>query len=52
MVQGQLASGRMILTINGQHHRALFTRLLRRSTDGWQILHDQIALPPSAYTVP
>jgi len=47
-----IASGRMILTINGQHHRALFTRLLRRSTDGWQILHDQIALPPSAYAVP
>ncbi|MEG1451560.1 YybH family protein [Brevundimonas sp.] len=47
-----IASGRMIVSINGQHHRALFTRLLRRSTDGWQILHDQIALPPSAYTVP
>lgn len=41
-----VASGRMIITINGQHHRALFTRLLRRSSDGWQILHDQIALPP------
>lgn len=43
-----VASGRMIVTINGQHHRALFTRLLRRSVDGWQILHDQIALPPEA----
>ncbi len=42
-----VTSGRMIITVNGQHHRALFTRLLRRSTDGWQILHDQIALPAS-----
>lgn len=47
-----IASGRIIVSINGQHHRALFTRLLRRSTDGWQILHDQIALPPSAYAAP
>lgn len=45
-----IASGRMIITVNGQNHRALFTRLMRRSTDGWQILHDQIALPASAYT--
>ena len=47
-----ITSGRVILTINGQHHRALFTRLLRRSEDGWQILHDQIALPSSAYSQP
>lgn len=43
-----VTSGRMIITVNGQHHRALFTRLLRRSADGWEILHDQIALPPAA----
>lgn len=43
-----VTSGRVIITVNGEHHRALFTRLLRRSADGWQILHDQIALPPSA----
>lgn len=43
-----VTSGRMIVTINGTHHRALFTRLMRRTVDGWQILHDQIALPPGS----
>ncbi|WP_297800477.1 nuclear transport factor 2 family protein [uncultured Brevundimonas sp.] len=40
-----VTSGRMIITVNGQNQRALFTRLLRRSASGWEILHDQIALP-------
>lgn len=47
-----VVSGRMIITVNGQNHRALFTRLLRRTTDSWQILHEQIALPSGTYGQP
>jgi len=38
----------MIISRNGTHYRGLFTRVLRRTEDGWRIMHDQIALPPEA----
>lgn len=43
-----IASGRMIISRNGTHYRGLFTRVLRRTEDGWRIMHDQIAVPPEA----
>ncbi len=43
-----IASGRMIITRNGTHYRGLFTRVLRRTEDGWRIMHDQMAVPPEA----
>lgn len=41
-------SGRIVLTRDGQQYRGLFTRIMRRTTDGWKIMHDHLALPPEA----
>jgi len=43
-----VVSGRMVVSRNGVHHRGLFTRVLRRTADGWRILHDQMAIPSDA----
>lgn len=43
-----IASGRVIISRDGTHYRGLFTRVLRRTVDGWRIMHDQMALPPEA----
>ncbi|MNI33656.1 hypothetical protein D3C73_876150 [compost metagenome] len=42
------ASGRAVLTRDGKTHRGLFTRILRRTADGWLIVHDQLAWGPEA----
>lgn len=38
-----VVSGRVVLDRGGATRRGLFTRLMRRTTDGWRILHDQLA---------
>lgn len=43
-----VVSGRIIMARKGGIHRALFTRVLRRTEDGWKIVHDQIGLSPGA----
>lgn len=43
-----VVSGRIIMARKGAIHRALFTRVLRRTEDGWKIVHDQIGLSPGA----
>lgn len=42
-----VASGRVIMARKGQIHRGLFTRVLRRTEDGWRIVHDQLAWGPN-----
>ena len=43
-----IVSGRMVISRNDAHYRGLFTRVLRRTENGWRIMHDQMALPPLA----
>lgn len=47
-VNTAVVSGRAIVTRNGKPHRGLFTRILRRTVDGWLIVHDQLAWGPEA----
>lgn len=42
-VNTTVVSGRVVLRRNAQTHRGLFTRVLRRTPDGWRIVHDQLA---------
>lgn len=42
-VNTTVVSGRVVLRREGQTHRGLFTRVLRRTEDGWRIVHDQLA---------
>ena len=43
-----VVSGRAVMTRDGKTHRGLFTRILRRTVDGWLIVHDQLAWGPEA----
>lgn len=47
-VNTAVVSGRAVVTRNGKTHRGLFTRILRRTADGWLIVHDQLAWGPEA----
>ncbi|HEY1074068.1 YybH family protein [Brevundimonas sp.] len=42
-VNTTVASGRVVVTRNGKASRGLFTRVLRRTPEGWRIVHDQLA---------
>jgi ketosteroid isomerase-like protein len=42
-VNTTVVSGRVVMRREGQTHRGLFTRVLRRTEDGWRIVHDQLA---------
>lgn len=42
-VNTTVVSGRVIMRREGKTHRGLFTRVLRRTEDGWRIVHDQLA---------
>ena len=42
-----VVSGRVIMARKGAVHRGLFTRVLRRTPDGWRIVHDQLAWGPN-----
>lgn len=42
-----VASGRVIMARKGEIHRGLFTRVLRRTPEGWRIVHDQLAWGPN-----
>ncbi|WP_162938809.1 DUF4440 domain-containing protein [Brevundimonas naejangsanensis] len=45
-VNTAVVSGRAVLTRGGKTQRGLFTRILRRTADGWLIVHDQLAWGP------
>ncbi|WP_392354707.1 hypothetical protein V8F63_05215 [Brevundimonas sp. LF-1] len=47
-VNTAVVSGRAVMTRGGKTHRGLFTRILRRTVDGWLIVHDQLAWGPEA----
>lgn len=47
-VNTAVVSGRAVLTRGGKTQRGLFTRVLRRTVDGWLIVHDQLAWGPEA----
>ncbi|OWR22855.1 DUF4440 domain-containing protein [Brevundimonas diminuta] len=47
-VNTAVVSGRAVMTRDGKTHRGLFTRILRRTVDGWLIVHDQLAWGPEA----
>ncbi len=47
-VNTAVVSGRVIMARKGEIHRGLFTRVLRRTEDGWRIVHDQLAWGPDA----
>lgn len=47
-VNTAVASGRAVMVRDGKTHRGLFTRILRRTVDGWLIVHDQLAWGPEA----
>lgn len=42
-----VVSGRVVMARKGEVHRGLFTRVLRRTPDGWRIVHDQLAWGPN-----
>lgn len=42
-VNTTVVSGRVVMRRGGKTHRGLFTRVLRRTEDGWRIVHDQLA---------
>lgn len=42
-VNTTVVSGRVLMRREGKTHRGLFTRVLRRTEDGWRIVHDQLA---------
>ncbi|MGO4408425.1 MULTISPECIES: YybH family protein [unclassified Brevundimonas] len=42
-VNTTVVSGRVVLRRNAKTSRGLFTRVLRRTPDGWRIVHDQLA---------
>jgi len=47
-VNTTVVSGRVVMRREGRTHRGLFTRVLRRTGDGWRIVHDQLAWGPDA----
>ncbi|WEK57714.1 MAG: DUF4440 domain-containing protein [Candidatus Brevundimonas phytovorans] len=47
-VNTTVVSGRVVLRRDGKTARGLFTRVLRRTEDGWRIVHDQLAWGPDA----
>lgn len=47
-VNTTVVSGRVVLRRNSKTSRGLFTRVLRRTEDGWRIVHDQLAWGPDA----
>ena len=47
-VNTTVVSGRVVMRREGKTHRGLFTRILRRTVDGWLIVHDQLAWGPEA----
>ncbi len=47
-VNTTVVSGRVVMRREGKTHRGLFTRVLRRTEDGWRIVHDQLAWGPEA----
>ena len=42
-VNTTVVSGRVVLRRNAKTSRGLFTRVLRRTPEGWRIVHDQLA---------
>lgn len=42
-VNTTVVSGRVVVRRDGKTDRGLFTRVLRRTQDGWRIVHDQLA---------
>ena len=42
-VNTTVVSGRVVMRREGKTYRGLFTRVLRRTEDGWRIVHDQLA---------
>ena len=42
-VNTTVVSGRVVMRREGKTHRGLFTRVLRRTENGWRIVHDQLA---------
>ena len=42
-VNTTVVSGRVVMRREGKTDRGLFTRVLRRTEDGWRIVHDQLA---------
>ncbi|HUH11385.1 MAG TPA: DUF4440 domain-containing protein [Brevundimonas sp.] len=42
-VNTTVVSGRVVMRREGKTSRGLFTRVLRRTEDGWRIVHDQLA---------
>ena len=47
-VNTTVASGRVVVRRAGKTQRGLFTRVLRRTPEGWRIVHDQLAWGPEA----
>ena len=47
-VNTTVVSGRVVVRREGKTQRGLFTRVLRRTPDGWRIVHDQLAWGPDA----
>jgi ketosteroid isomerase-like protein len=47
-VNTTVVSGRVVMRREGKTDRGLFTRVLRRTEDGWRIVHDQLAWGPNA----
>ena len=47
-VNTTVVSGRVVMRREGRTDRGLFTRVLRRTEDGWRIVHDQLAWGPNA----
>jgi len=47
-VNTAVVSGRAVMVRGGKTQRGLFTRILRRTADGWLIVHDQLAWGPEA----
>lgn len=47
-VNTTVVSGRVVMRREGKTHRGLFTRVLRRTENGWRIVHDQLAWGPDA----
>jgi ketosteroid isomerase-like protein len=47
-VNTTVVSGRVVVRRDARTSRGLFTRVLRRTPDGWRIVHDQLAWGPDA----
>ena len=47
-VNTTVVSGRVVVRRDARTSRGLFTRVLRRTPEGWRIVHDQLAWGPEA----